>query len=443
MVPHSVEAEEATLGSILIDADKIYEIADICTPDDFFIVKNAWVYEAMLRLSGRNEEIDYITVLDELKKQSRIEEIGGPAYITYLLNNTPSSIYGETYARIVNVAAIRRRMLSAASEIAQLAHEEDTDINGVIDRADAALSTAVGDSTDRDEFTAAEVAETLRYDVEDRRKSGEKYAGIPCGFYDIDDLIGGFSGGNSVIVAGRPGLGKTSLLITMAVNMAKGGNHVILFSLEMSEKEIMQRIVSMLCGVSSHKIRIASKLTDTEFELVIEATHTAEALPIHIVAPKGGLTPLSLHRKARRLYKRYPVKAVMVDYLQLMKGGSKSENRTQEVGAISHSVKELARELDVPVFSAAQLNRAVEGRQDKRPALSDLRESGDLEQDADIVLMIYRDEEYNENTERPNQADIIIAKHRNGPTGTATLYFRKELTQFANLRKTNVDLAGF
>jgi replicative DNA helicase len=442
LAPHSVEAEEAVLGSVLINPDALFEVASFLQPDDFFIVRNGWVWEAILRLQERNEQIDYVTVVEELRQQERLEEIGGAAYVTYLINHTPSSIYTETYGRIVERAAIRRRMLSAASDIARLAHEEDADINEITDQAEAALfavterqlrkelipiRTAIADYFDRIEFLYSHQAESL---------------GVPTGFNDLDQLLGGLQKSDLVIVAGRPGMGKTSWLLSAALNAARAGARVAIFSMEMSTEQIVQRLVSSETGIGTHSLRLG-KLDDREWALFVEATGNLGKLRIYL-DDTPALSPLQLRAKCRRLFSEHGLDLIMVDYLQLMIAGTgRSENRVQEISFITRNMKQIAREMNVPVLAAAQLSRAVEQRQDKRPQLSDLRESGSIEQDADVVMFIYRDEVYNENTERPNQADVIIAKHRNGPTGTVTLYFRKELTQFANLRKTDVDLASY
>jgi len=442
LAPHSVEAEEAVLGSVLINPDALFEVASFLQPDDFFIVRNGWVWEAILRLQERNEQIDYVTVVEELRRQERLEEIGGAAYITYLINHTPSSIYTETYGRIVERAAIRRRMLAAASDIARLAHEENADINEITDQAEAALfavterqlrkelvplRTAIADYFDRIEFLYSHQAEPL---------------GVPTGFTDLDQLLGGLQKSDLIIVAGRPGMGKTSWLLSAALNAARTGSRVAIFSMEMSTEQIVQRLVASETGIGTHNLRLG-KLDDREWALFVEATSNLGKLRIYL-DDTPALSPLQLRAKCRRLFSEHGLDLIIVDYLQLMiAGGGRNENRVQEISFITRNLKQVAREMNIPVLAAAQLSRAVEQRQDKRPQLSDLRESGSIEQDADVVMFIYRDEVYNENTERPNQADVIVAKHRNGPTGTVTLYFRKELTQFANLRKTDVDLASY
>ena len=442
MAPHSVEAEEAVLGSVLLNSDSLFEVASFLQPDDFFIVRNSWVWEAILRLQERNEQIDYVTVVEELRQQGRLDDIGGAAYITYLINHTPSSIYAEAYGRIVERAAIRRRLLAAASEIAQLAHEESADINEVIDRSEASLF-AVTERRLRKELVPINIAISDYYDrIEHLYEHRGEPLGVPSGFVDLDRLLGGLQKSDLIIVAGRPGMGKTSWLLSVALNAARARARVAIFSMEMSNEQIVQRLVSSETGISTQNLRLG-KLDDREWTLVVEATGNLSNVRIFL-DDTPAQSPIQMRTKCRRLYAEHGLDLIMVDYLQLMNSGSgRVENRVQEISFISRQLKQLARELNVPVLAAAQLSRAVEQRQDKRPQLSDLRESGSIEQDADVVMFIYREDAYNENTEKVNQADILVSKHRNGPTGVVTLYFRKELTQFSNLNRTGVDLAGF
>jgi replicative DNA helicase len=442
MAPHSVEAEEAVLGSVLLNSDSLFEVASFLQPDDFFIVRNSWVWEAILRLQERNEQIDYVTVVEELRQQGRLDDIGGAAYITYLINHTPSSIYAEAYGRIVERAAIRRRLLAAASEIAQLAHEESADINEVIDRSEASLF-AVTERRLRKELVPINIAISDYYDrIEHLYEHRGEPLGVPSGFVDLDRLLGGLQKSDLIIVAGRPGMGKTSWLLSVALNAARARARVAIFSMEMSNEQIVQRLVSSETGISTQNLRLG-KLDDREWTLFVEATGNLSNVRIFL-DDTPAQSPIQMRTKCRRLYAEHGLDLIMVDYLQLMNSGSgRVENRVQEISFISRQLKQLARELNVPVLAAAQLSRAVEQRQDKRPQLSDLRESGSIEQDADVVMFIYREDAYNENTEKVNQADILVSKHRNGPTGVVTLYFRKELTQFSNLNRTGVDLAGF
>lgn len=438
MAPHSVEAEEAVLGALIIDASTYSQVATFLTADMFFIVRNAWIFEAIQRLHERREEVDYLTVCEELKEQDRLQEIGGPAYITHLLNHTPSTIYVETYAKIVERAAIRRRLLNSASAIAQLAHDETKDIDQVIDASEQAVFDATSQNNRHRSIRLSESISTYFDRIEHLYESPD-IPGIPTGFTELDEILGGLQRSDLIVTAGRPGMGKTSFLLNIALGAARRKTRVGVFSIETPHEQLTQRMVAAETGISSNTLRLG-RLSDHEWALFVEATGTLSKLPIYI-NDTPGLSMMQAAAQARRWAAEDGLDLILVDYLQLMTGIG--DNRTQEVGSISSGLKLLARQLNVPVLAAAQLSREVERRQDKRPQPSDLRESGSIEQDADVILLIYRDEVYNEDTERPNQADIIIAKHRNGPTGTIPLFFRKELTQFANLRKMQLDLSLF
>jgi replicative DNA helicase len=327
MAPHSIEAEEAVLGSILLNPDALFEVASFLTADDFFIVRNGWVWEAIMRLHERNEEIDNVTVVEELRHQERLDEVGGPAYITYLINHTPSSIYTETYGRIVERAAIRRRMLAAASEIARLAHEESANIDEVIDQAESALFR-VSEQRQRKDLVVMHDA-VLEYFKRIEFLYGQEVEsfGVPTGFDDLDQLLGGFQRSDLLIVAGRPGMGKTSWLLSTALNAARKGARVAIFSLEMSNEQIVQRLVSSETGISTHRLRLG-QLDDREWTLFVEATDKLSPLRIYI-DDTPALSPLQLRTKCRRLYSEHGLDLVMVDYMQLMTAGTgrASENR--------------------------------------------------------------------------------------------------------------------
>jgi replicative DNA helicase len=333
-------------------------------------------------------------------------------------------------------------MLNAASAIAQLAHEESADINEVIDQSEAALF-AVTERRLRKELVPMRQAVLDYFNrIEYLYSQDAESLGVPTGFTDLDQLLGGLQKSDLIIVAGRPGMGKTSWLLSAALNAARAGARVAIFSMEMSNEQIVQRLVSSETGISTHHLRLG-KLDEREWALFVEATDKLSGLRIYL-DDTPALSPLQMRAKCRRLYSEAGLDLIMVDYLQLMTAGiGYNENRVQEISLITRHLKQIARELSIPVLAAAQLSRAVEQRHDKHPQLSDLRESGSIEQDSDVVMFIYRDEVYDENTERPNQADVIVAKHRNGPTGSVALYFRKELTQFSNLRKTEVDFTGY
>ncbi|MCP4540724.1 MAG: replicative DNA helicase [Chloroflexi bacterium] len=440
MIPQNVEAEEAVLGSLLIDPEALFRVAPFLKGDDFYIQKNTWIYETVLALHERREPIDFVTLCNELERREQLEEIGGAAYVTRLINAVPSAIHVESYGHIVEHAAIRRRLIGAASEIAQLAYQEEEEVDQTVDKAEQALFNVSQRRITRD---LAPIQDIIR-DYYDRIEylyahQGEPL-GVPTGFIDIDRLLGGMQRSDFIIVAARPSVGKTSLCLSFARNAARHGKHVAIFSLEMSGAQIVQRIVSAETGIDAQRLRLG-RLYEEEWPLFVQATGKLADHPIFI-DDTPAISALQLRTKARRLHSEHGLDLILIDYLQLMSGESRSENRVQEVSYISRSLKAVARELDVPVVAASQLSRAVEQRAEKVPMLSDLRESGSLEQDADVVMFIYRDEMYHPETEKQHIADIIVAKHRNGPTGTVQLFFRNRLAQFldADTRQEPVNL---
>jgi len=431
MAPHSIEAEEAVLGSLLIDPDAILRVASFLRAEDFYREKNGWIYQAILDLHERREPADFITLCEELERKGQLKEIGGPAEITRLINSVPTSIHVEFYGHIVERAAIRRRLISAAGQIAALAYEEAGEVDEVIDQAEQILFGISERRLTRDLVPIDRVIREYFNRIEYLYQHRGEPVGVPTGFIDLDRLLGGMQRSDLLIIAGRPGMGKTALLLAMAHTAAKKFNQrVALFSLEMSREQVVQRLVSAETGIDSRRLRLG-ELEEDEWPLFVHATGVLAELPIFI-DDTPSISALQLRTKARRLHAEYGLDLVIVDYLQLMRGDFRSENRVQEISSISRSLKGLARELNVPVLAASQLSRAVESRQDKHPILSDLRESGSIEQDADVVMFIYRDELYNPDTEFPNLADISVAKHRNGPTGRVQLYFHEQLATFSD-----------
>jgi len=439
MIPQNVEAEEAVLGSLLIDPEALFRVTPFLKGDDFYIQKNAWIYEDILALHERREPIDFVTLCDELERREQLEEVGGAAYITRLINAVPSAIHVEAYGHIVEHAAIRRRLIGAASEIAQLAYQEDEDVDLTVDKAEQALFNVSQRRITRDLAPIQDIIRSYYDRIEYLYDHRGEPLGVPTGFIDLDRLLGGMQRSDFIIVAARPSVGKTSLCLSFARNAARHGQRVAIFSLEMSGEQIVQRLVSAETGIDAQRLRLGN-LHENEWPLFVQATGKLADHPIFI-DDTPSISALQLRTKARRLHAEHGLDLVIVDYLQLMTGDVRSENRVQEVSYISRSIKALARELDVPVVAASQLSRAVEQRSDKRPVLADLRESGSLEQDADVVMFIYRDELYHPDTERQHIADIMVSKHRNGPTGTVQLFFRNRLAQFldAETRQQPVD----
>ncbi len=440
--PQNVDAEEAALGALLIDPDAIIRVATFLKPEDFYREKHGWIYDSALALHERREPIDLLTVCDELERRSQLDEVGGPAFITALVNTVPTSIHAEYYARIVERTATRRRLIEAAGQIAALAYQEADDVDEVVDRAEQVLFGVSERRISRELVPIKQVLSEYYDRIEYLTRHRGEFIGIPTGFDHIDRLLGGLQRSDMVILAARPSVGKTSLALGFAHNAAKKyGQRVAFFSLEMSNEQVVQRLISAETGIDAQRLRRGEIESDEWGRFMKAASDLAETY--FFIDDTPGVSALELRTKARRLHAEVGVDLIVVDYLQLMHGDFRSENRVQEISSISRALKALARELHVPVLALSQLSRGVESRTDKRPILSDLRESGALEQDADVVMFIYRDEMYNENTERPNIADVMIAKHRHGPTGTVQLYFRKELAQFLEAEIVKREVEGY
>jgi replicative DNA helicase len=439
MPPHSVEAEEAVLGSILIDPEALFRVGEFLKSEDFYIVKNQWVWEACRSLHERREPIDFVTLTRELETRGQIDELGGPAYISQLINTVPTAIHADGYGRIVERAANRRRLLRAASEIAQLAYNESSDDDLVNDRAEQLILGARRSRGTRDTRPIAQVLNDYYERIEYLYEHRDEPLGVPTGLIDLDKQLGGLQKSDLIIVAARPGLGKTSLLLNVALNASQRFHQrVAVFSLEMSDEQVCERLIAQQSGIDSQRLRFG-QLTNDDWPMFVQTTGGLSEVGIWI-DDTPAISPMQLRAKARRLYAEQGLDLIVVDYLQLMGSDRRAENRNQEVTQISQALKNLARELNVPVLVASQLSRAVEQRADKRPVLSDLRDSGAIEQDSDVILFIYRDAVYNESCETPNMAELIIAKHRKGPTGTVDLYWQSSLTQFQSAVRREVEL---
>jgi len=440
VVPHNREAEEALLGSVLINPEAYYDVAPILQADDFYIHRNKWIWEAFVRLHEQRTPVDFLTVSDELDQMGQLAETGGPAYLSALVSNVPTSLHAEAYGKIIEENAIRRRMLSAANEIAKLAYKEDSSVDAVMNDAEKAVFGVSERRLTRDLQPIQQVLSDYYDRIDQLSRLGEDIFGVPTGFIDLDRLLMGLQPSDFLIIAGRPGTGKTAFMLSAAKNAAQSHKkHVAVFSLEMSNEQLVQRLIAQETGIDSQRLR-TGKLNDDEWPLFTHAIDVLSDTRIFL-DDTPALTPLQLRTKSRRLHLEYKLDLILVDYLQLMSSGTRVENRVQEVSYISRNLKVLARELNVPVLAAAQLSRAIEQRADKEPQLSDLRESGSLEQDADIVMFIHRPELYEKDTLMKNVAQIKVAKHRNGPIGTIELIFRSNLAKFENAATRVVDLS--
>jgi len=428
--PHSREAEEAVLGAVLINSDAFFDIAQIIQPDDFYLVSHRWIWEAVMYLHEHRSPIDFLTVRQVLEDKGQLEEIGGPSVLMALINQTPSSMHAEAYAHIIESHAVRRRMLTAANQIARMAYDQSQTVETIIDDAEKAVF-GLGERRGRkDVQPIADVISEYYTRVDLLSKNPEEIHGVPTGMEDLDRLTGGLQKSDLIIIAGRPGMGKTGFLLSVAKNAAERYHkRVAVFSLEMSAEQLVQRLIAQETGINTQSLR-RGKLQPDEWPKFTRAIEVLSETAIFL-DDTPAITPLQLRTKCRRLDLEYGLDLIIVDYLQLMAGDTRNDNRVQEVSYISRMLKVLARELNVPVLAAAQLSRAVEQRQDKVPVLSDLRESGSLEQDADIVMFIHRPHAQEEGHPEKNKTFLMVSKHRNGPThGGIELVFLENIARF-------------
>jgi len=426
LIPHSVEAEEAVIGAILINPDAYYDVAQFLRGEDFYIHRNRFIWEAINRLHEACTPVDFLTLTEELDRAGQLAEIGGPAYLTGMINQVPTSLHAVSYAHIIEQTAVRRRMLEAANQVAKLAFEESSALETVLDESEKAIFAVSDRLLTHDVKPFSQVLSEL-YDQVEQRAQHAGLFGVPTGFVDLDRILQGMQPSDLLVVAGRPGMGKTSLLLSIVKYAAQAHKkHIAVFTLEMSSEQLAQRLVAQQTGIDMQRMR-SGKLEEEEWPLFTHAVEVLGEVRLFL-DDTPAITPLQMRSKCRRLHMEYELDLIVVDYLQLMSGGGRFENRVQEVSYISRQLKVLARDLNVPVLAAAQLSRAVEQRADKHPILSDLRESGSIEMDADVVMFLYRPED----GDLSNQVEVIVAKHRNGPTGTVQLAFRQSLTKFEN-----------
>jgi replicative DNA helicase len=432
--PQNVEAEQSVLGSLLIDPDALLKVTPFLRPDDFYRETHGLIYRAIVDLHEQRQPADFVTLCEELERRGQLEHVGGPGYVTSLINVVPTSIHAQHYGRIVERTATLRRLISAASEISSMAYERADDEDRILDQAEQLIFGVAQRSIERELVPLRTILSDYYDRIEYLYDHRGQTIGVPTGFIDLDRLLGGFQQADLIIVAGRPGTGKTSLAMTIMDHAARRhGLSIAIFSLEMPAQQVVQRLVAGATGIGSQRLR-TGEISEDELASIARAMGELSETSIYI-DDTPAIAPMELRAKARRLQAEHPLDLIIVDYLQLMQAGLRMENRVQEVSYISRQLKSLASELHVPVLACSQLSRAVESRPDKRPLLSDLRESGSIEQDADVVMFIYREEMYVEETFKPNIADIIVAKHRNGPTGQLSLRFMKEQTRFANLER--------
>jgi replicative DNA helicase len=440
--PQNAEAEASLLGALLIDSDAVVKIADNLSAPDFFDKRHERIYEAIIQLYENHEAIDVLTLSDKLKNNGHLDSIGGPAYLTELTNFVPTAAHVEQYADIVAQKAMRRRLIAASKEIADMGSDESKQLRALIEEAEVKLFEVSQQHIKQDVISLEAVLAESFDRLDDLHKDKQKIRGIPTGFKDIDSTLAGFQRSDLVILAARPSMGKTALALNFAHNVAVQANQpVLIFSLEMSKEQLVDRLLSIESGVDAWALRTGN-LTDTDFEKIGHAMGTLSEAQIFI-DDSPGITMSDLRTKARREAHRHPLGLIIVDYLQLMSGSSRFggdySNRVQEISEISRGLKGVARELNVPVLALSQLSRSVESRSPQIPQLADLRESGSIEQDADVVAFIYREEYYNPETDRKALADIFIKKHRNGPVGNVELRFENEKQRFHSVDKRHQE----
>lgn len=437
--PSNVDAEASLLGAILIDTDAIVKIADQITVEDFYDQRHARIYEAILVLYEKRSPIDVLTLADQLKGNGFLDMIGGPAYLTELTNYVPTASHVEQYAEIVAQKALRRRLISASADMAELSLDESKELKELIEEAETRLFEVSQQHVKQTVVSIEEILTESFERLDDLHKDKQKIRGIPTGYKDIDDTLAGLQRSDLFILAARPSMGKTAFVLNLAHNVAVDAKEpVLVFSLEMSKEQLVDRLLSMQSGVDAWALRTGN-LTDQDFEKLGEAMGVLSEAPIYI-DDTPGITVADLRTKARREAHIRRPGLIIVDYLQLMSGGSRfggDGNRVQEISEISRGLKGVARELNVPLIALSQLSRSVENRNPQIPQLSDLRESGSIEQDADIVAFIYREDYYNPDTERKNITDILIKKHRNGALRNIELYFDRDKQRFRSVDTTH------
>lgn len=447
-MPQNIEAEKAVLGSMLINDEAVAKVAELISAEDFYREAHRLVFNAMMALFDRRrlgsfditndtEGVDMVTVVEELRKRDELDRAGGIAYITSLAEAVPSAANVLYYANIVREKSLLRHLINAAAEIEGTAYEDAGSVDEILDEAEKKI-LAVSMNENKGAFTPIhDVLMTTFDQIDERARRANKRSGItgiPSGFNALDRLTAGWQPSDLVIIAARPSMGKTAFVLNVAAHVAARENKTVaFFSLEMSKEQLVNRMLCAEGNIDSQHLRVG-ELNDEDWQRLLQAADKLSSAPLFIDETPG-ITVMELRSKARRLKAEHGLSMIIIDYLQLMQGrpSKNSDNRQQEISEISRSLKALARELHVPVIALSQLSRGVESRTKKIPMLSDLRESGALEQDADIVMFLYRDDYYDKETERKNITDVIIAKHRNGPVDKISLFFNKEFTKFSNL----------
>lgn len=439
MPPQSLEAEAALLGSLLLDKEAIWRVVDVIEPKDFYKAAHRSIYEAAVEVLGRREAVDVLSVSNRLKDKNQLDDIGGMAYLTSLVNTVPTASNAAYYARMVHRKRLHRDLIEASHRIAELGYKEEEDIERILDEAEKTVFSVAQSSLAQEFLSVKKSLDDAWQRIEKLHSGGGALRGVSTGFADLDNILAGLQRSDLIILASRPSLGKTSLALDIARNVTLKENLPVgFFSLEMSQEQVVDRLLASQAGVDLWRLRtgrLADHGEDNDFVRIRDAMETLSKIPLYI-DDVSSPTVMQIRAMARRLQAEHgALGLVVVDYLQLIRGHENAESRVQEVSEISRSLKALAKELNVPVLAISQLSRAVEMRPLARPKLSDLRESGSIEQDSDVVMFIYREDKVKENTEKKNIAEILIEKHRNGPTGKIQLFFHEETVSFRSIAK--------
>ena len=436
MPPASIEAEQAVLGAMLLKPDAVTTAAEELSADDFYRETHRLIFEAMMELKERTEPVDLVTLTEQLKKADKLAKIGGIPALSLIANSVPTAANVHYHARIVHEKAQLRSLIAAATEIAGAAYESDDEVEDIMDSAEKRILQVASGKRSKDFVPLQDILLDTLEQIDLRYNNKGSITGLPTGFTELDHLTAGLQKSDLILVAARPSMGKTAFTLNIAAHVVlRAKEPVAFFSLEMSKEQLVPRLLCSEGRIDSQRLRVG-ELEEKEWGDLIDTANRLSAAPLYI-DDTPGITVMELRSKARRLKAEHGLSLIVIDYLQLMQGrASKSgDNRQQEISEISRSLKALARELNVPVIALSQLSRSVESRQIKRPMLSDLRESGSLEQDADIVMFLYREDYYDPETENKNITEVIIAKHRNGPVDTVDLTFLKQFTKFGNLSR--------
>ena len=440
--PQNIEAERSVLGSLMLDKDAIVKVANLIRLGDFYKDDHNSIYEAMVELYEKREPIDVLSLSNQLEEKKQLDKIGGSSYLTSLINSVPSSSNVEHYAKVVQKKSTLRKLITASGEITEMGYKESEDVEKILDQAEQKLFSVSQKYIKQDFVSIKSILESAFNRIDELHKGDHKLRGIPCGFPDLDNLLAGFQKSDLIIIAARPSIGKTSLALDLARQIAVQQKVPLgVFSLEMSSDQLIDRMLAAQSGVDLWRLRtgrLKSEEGDDDFQKIGEAMGILSEAPIFI-DDAGSSNVMEMRTMARRLQSEHNVGLIIIDYLQLMEGRSGGDNRVNEISEISRALKQLARELNIPIIALSQLSRAVESRSPQIPKLSDLRESGSIEQDADIVMFLYREDREKPDTPNKNIVELHIAKHRNGPVGKISLYFDERITSFKSLERAHTE----